>query len=49
MSPFNQSILSLIGNPELLKEGGKVKLFVKAGVISDNAAIIEVDLVKVSK
>jgi FKBP-type peptidyl-prolyl cis-trans isomerase len=49
VSPFNQSILSLIGNPELLKEGGKVKLFVQAGVISDNAAIIELELVKVSK
>jgi FKBP-type peptidyl-prolyl cis-trans isomerase len=48
-SRFNESILSLIGDSQVLKEGGKIKLFIPGGVISANAAIVYVDLLKVSK
>jgi K(+)-stimulated pyrophosphate-energized sodium pump len=50
-SPFNQSILSIVGDPNILKEGGKLKMFVPRGVLDYDspAAVIEVELVKVSK
>jgi FKBP-type peptidyl-prolyl cis-trans isomerase len=50
-TPFNQSLLSLIGDSKILQEGGKVKMYVPSGALNYDApaAIIELELVKVSK